>query len=156
LRKPIPSLTSLPVKNDKESRFAGASEHYGLLWWNNGDGEIPDFPQDAFWAWGLYDSIILVIPSLDIVVARAGDSFQTHRFTIFSKFMHFIARAGITIKTDRSPSYYKVLKPFFRPIFEAVNHDVPCPDSQLVSSRIMSSKIFKKVDFCLTKVDGIT
>lgn len=129
LRKPIPSLTFLPVKNDKETRFAGASEHYGLLWWNNVDGEIPDFPEDAFWAWGLYDSIILVIPSLDIVVARAGDSFQTGRFPIYSKFIRFIARAGITIRTDRSPSYYKVLEPFFRPIYEAINYDVPCHDS---------------------------
>ena len=25
-------------------------------------------PRDTFWAWGLYDSLIVVIPSLDIIV----------------------------------------------------------------------------------------
>ncbi|MFT5466019.1 MAG: CubicO group peptidase (beta-lactamase class C family) [Verrucomicrobiales bacterium] len=52
--------------------FGNASDHYGLLWWNNNDGALPDVPKDAFWSWGLHDSLIVVIPSLDLVVARAG------------------------------------------------------------------------------------
>ena len=35
-----------------------------------------DVPDDAYWSWGLYDSLIVVIPSLDIVVARARESWK--------------------------------------------------------------------------------
>ena len=94
--------TRVPEGNEKlkvlhPDIYGNASSHYGLLWWNNQDGTIPDFPRDAFWSWGLYDSLILVIPSLDIVVARAGNSFQ---------------------RTDKE--HYSVLKPFFIPIAQSV------------------------------------
>ena len=64
----------LPVTNPTE--YPAATSHYGLLWWNNADGRIPDVPTDAYWAWGLGDNLIIVIPSLDVVVARAGDDFS--------------------------------------------------------------------------------
>jgi len=49
-----------------------AARHYGLLFWNNDDGRLAKVPRDAFWSWGLHESLIVVIPSLDLVVARAG------------------------------------------------------------------------------------
>jgi CubicO group peptidase (beta-lactamase class C family) len=52
--------------------YPQASEHYGLMWWNNADGSMPNVPRDAYWAWGLYESLIVVIPSLDIVATRAS------------------------------------------------------------------------------------
>ena len=55
-------------------------------------------PADAYWSWGLYDSLIVVIPSLDIVVARAGKSW----------------------KREEGADHYDVLKPFFLPIVQAV------------------------------------
>ena len=55
----------------------GAPQHYGLLWWNNGDASIEGVPDDAFWSWGLNESLILVVPSLDLVAARAGSAWQT-------------------------------------------------------------------------------
>jgi hypothetical protein len=75
-----------------------APRHYGLLWWNNADGSLDHVPRDAYWSWGLYDSLILVVPSLDIVVARAGKSFA------------------------RKPggAHYDPLRPFFDPIIAAV------------------------------------
>ena len=42
-------------------------------------GRFADVPRDAYWSWGLYDSLIVVIPSLDIVVARAGKSWDRER-----------------------------------------------------------------------------
>ena len=60
----------------KTSFTPGASKHYGLLWWNNNDGAMSGVPRDAFWSWGLGDSFILVIPSKELVVARAGRSWQ--------------------------------------------------------------------------------
>ena len=67
-------VRGLPVVGPET--YGKASDHYGLLWWNNADGTLRDVPRDAYWSWGLYDSLIVVIPSLDIVVARAGRSFK--------------------------------------------------------------------------------
>lgn len=80
----------------------GATSHYGLLFWNNADGTLAGVPRDAFWSWGLYDSFFFVIPSLDLVVARAS-----------------------TQSWPREPKAapYDVLKPFLTPIAAAVMGD---------------------------------
>jgi CubicO group peptidase (beta-lactamase class C family) len=90
-------LTGLPVINSGE--YGRASSHYGLLWWNNSDGSLVGVPRDAYWSWGLYDSLIVVIPSLDLVVARAGKSW----------------------KRTEGADHYAVLQPFLGPIVAAVN-----------------------------------
>ena len=96
--RPVKSVVGLPEHAGK--RFGNASDHYGLLWWNNADGTLKNVPKDAFWSWGLYESLIVVIPSLDIVVARAGRSWQRSR-----------------------DGHYDVLRPFFEPIVAAVDGD---------------------------------
>ncbi|MBT8445253.1 MAG: serine hydrolase, partial [Gammaproteobacteria bacterium] len=97
VRAPVAGVAGLPVVNDPLSRFSGASDHYGIMWWNNADGSIAGLPTDAYWSWGLGDSLIVVIPSLDIVVSRAGSAWDG----------------------SRSPSYYQVLAPFLVPIAQA-------------------------------------
>jgi CubicO group peptidase (beta-lactamase class C family) len=96
VRRAIPGVVGLPEHEPGEQ--GNASDHYGLLWWNNADGALPGVPRDAFWAWGLYDSLIVVIPSLDLVIARAGQSWV------------------------RAPGagHYAVLRPFLEPIIAAV------------------------------------
>lgn len=93
--KPDTTLDGLPEWDDQHGN---ASQHYGLLWWNNGDGAIDAVPKDAYWSWGLYDSLIVVIPSLDIVAARVGKSW----------------------KRDENENHYDVLKRFLQPIAAAV------------------------------------
>lgn len=56
--------------------FPDADRHYGLLWWNNGDGSMAGVPRDAYWAWGKGESLILVAPTLDLVAARTGAAWQ--------------------------------------------------------------------------------
>ena len=68
------ALKDLPVVRGKQ--YPRASSHYGLLWWNNADGTLKSVPRETYWSWGLYDSLIVVIPPLDIVIARAGKSFR--------------------------------------------------------------------------------
>lgn len=47
---------------------------YGYLWWLNTAGlDMPDVPADAFYAAGLGEKRIYVVPSLDLVVVRLGD-----------------------------------------------------------------------------------
>jgi len=42
------------------------------MFFTNAGGHIPNAPHDTYWAAGLGTSFIVVIPSLDIVSARAG------------------------------------------------------------------------------------
>ena len=102
-RIPAPNVSGLPVYKPEE--YSKAANHYGLLWWNNADETIEGLPLDTYWSWGLYDSLIVVMPSLDIVVARAGQSW----------------------KRAKGAEHYDVLKPFLMPIVSAVN---PVPSNK--------------------------
>ena len=48
--------------------------NYGGLFWRNGNGALPDVPEDAFWASGARGQRTFVIPSADLVVVRMGYS----------------------------------------------------------------------------------
>jgi CubicO group peptidase (beta-lactamase class C family) len=96
-RAPVPGVAGLPTANESSSMDI-ASNHYGLLWWNNADGSIEGVPTDTYWSWGLYDSLIVVMPAYDMVVARAGKS--------------WLRKEG--------DAHYKVLEPFLQPIAAAV------------------------------------
>ncbi|MBW2268712.1 MAG: serine hydrolase [Deltaproteobacteria bacterium] len=97
-RQPVPGASNLPV--DETAAFGSdATAHYGLLWWNNADGTLAGVPTDAYFAYGIDDRIILVIPSLDIVASRTGSAW-----------------AG-----NRVPSFYTVIEPFIAHIAQSVN-----------------------------------
>jgi CubicO group peptidase (beta-lactamase class C family) len=91
--------------------YSNASSHYGLLWWNNADETIDGLPLDTYWTWGLYDSLIVVMPTLDIVVARAGQSW----------------------KRTEGAHHYEVLRPFLLPIVAAVKKRPPAETPRAVS-----------------------
>lgn len=93
-----PSVAGLPEYDS--TAHGNASDHYGLLWWNNVDGSLSDVPRDAFWSWGLYDSLMIVLPSLDMVVVRAG-------------------QRGRQWKRTDGANHYDVLRPFLDPIVAA-------------------------------------
>jgi hypothetical protein len=96
VRTTVPGVPGL--KTSQGDPHENAPNHYGLLWWNNADETIEGVPIDTYWTWGLYDSLIVVMPTLDMVVARAGDSWK------------------------RTPDggHYDVLKPFLQPLAAAV------------------------------------
>jgi CubicO group peptidase (beta-lactamase class C family) len=99
VRHPDPRLAQLPTRKPED--YGRASQHYSLLWWNNRDGTIPGVPRDAYWSWGLFDSLIVVIPSLDLVIARAGP--------------------GRSWKREQGADHYKVLEPFLQPLAASVS-----------------------------------
>ncbi len=82
----------------KQQEYGNASDHYGLLWWNNADGTMKNVPRDAYWSWGLYDSLIVVIPSLDVVVARAGKSIGRERTPHYAPIEPFIEPIALSVK----------------------------------------------------------
>jgi len=83
----------------KPESYFNASDHYGLLWWNNADGTMANVPRDTYWSWGLYDSLIVVIPSLDIVAARAGKSLNKARNSAYASIEPFIEPIALSVKT---------------------------------------------------------
>jgi CubicO group peptidase (beta-lactamase class C family) len=95
VRQPVKDVVGLPEWPGDP--HGNASDHYGLLWWNNADGSLANVPRDAYWSWGLYDSLMIVIPSLDIAAARAGQSWER-----------------------KSDDHYDVLAPFLGPLCAAV------------------------------------
>ena len=100
---PLPLVVGLTV--DNPTTHFNASDHYGLLWWNNGDGTMPGVPLDAYWSWGLYDSVIVVIPSLDIVAVRAGSGWRAGfnaDYTVIEPFIGPIAASAICVLNDPS------------------------------------------------------
>jgi CubicO group peptidase (beta-lactamase class C family) len=92
-----PAIRGLAVV--KRDRYFNASDHYGLLWWNNDDGTMAKVPRDTYWSWGLYDSLIVVIPSLDIVAARAGKSLNKARDSAYASIEPFIEPIAMSVKT---------------------------------------------------------
>ena len=82
------AVRGLPVV--KSESYFDASNHYGLLWWNNADRTMLKVPRDTYFSWGLYDSLIVVIPSLDIVAARAGKSLNKSRNSDYKAIEPFI------------------------------------------------------------------
>ena len=109
----VKSVVGIPEVDAK--RYGNASDHYGLLWWNNADSTLKNVPRDAYWSWGLYESLIVVIPSLDIVVARAGKSW----------------------KRDWA-GHYDVLQPFFDPIVASTG-DKPASADDCVCEEVLDS-----------------
>ena len=99
-------LVSTPITATPDPIYAGRfpGGHYGGQFWLNATGRWPNVPRDAYWTWGLYDSVTLVIPSLDLVVARAGQSWK---------------REGT--------EHYAVLRPFFEPIVQAAKSAADAP-----------------------------
>ena len=91
--------------------FPSANEGYGLLWWTNAARQLPDVPADAYWAWGLGDSLIVVIPSLDLVIARTGNSPDE--------------RPHLPKWRNDWNGNYEVLRPFLTPIVQAVTPTTP-------------------------------
>ena len=102
VRQPHAPFTSLPVVDRPED--PNASRHYGLLWWTNADGSLSGVPADAYWSWGLLDSLIVVIPSLDLIAVRAGPkgfegSNVTGKYVRLEPFIATIAQSvsGLTV-----------------------------------------------------------
>jgi CubicO group peptidase (beta-lactamase class C family) len=79
-----------------------SSHRYGMGWWLNSDRQVPSAPADTFVAWGVSgwnnEAYIVVIPSLDLVVTRTGD----------------------TLRNTTDGSLYEGLAPFLDLVMQAV------------------------------------
>ncbi len=115
----------------KAEDYGNASDHYGLLWWNNADGTMKNVPRDAYWSWGLYDSLIVVIPSLDIVASRAGKS----------------------MSEKRNP-HYAPIEPFLLHIAQSVKDRGKWPGAPYPASDIIKDIEWAPIDAIVRKAEG--
>jgi CubicO group peptidase (beta-lactamase class C family) len=103
----LPRPEVATATNADATNFPAATTGYGVAWWTNAHGQLPEVPRDAYWAWGLGDSLIVVIPSLDLVVARAGPQATT-------------STPGQRVFGDNDwNGDYEVLAPLLNPIVQA-------------------------------------
>ena len=118
-------VPGLPVRKPEE--YGRASDHYGLLFWNNADETIEGLPVDAFWSWGLHDSLVLIVPSLDLVAARAG--------------------SGWSRVAGAAP--YDVLKPFFLPMVASARPVAPAgrPAAAEADQRHLPSPVIEAIEW---------
>lgn len=106
---PSPTIASAAIPASIAADFPNATTNYGVLWWTNATGMLANVPRDAFWAWGLGDSLIVVIPSLDIVAVRAGLQAAAN------------SSPGARVWNDDDwNGDYAVLAPFLDPIVQSV------------------------------------
>lgn len=107
VRTPLPENKDLPVEVDKPGQvFSNAPNDYGVLWWTNKSKTMANLPADTFWAWGLGEELIVVIPSLDLVIVRNGGQSGT-------------VTAGRTWNDVDWDGDVRVLEPFLNPIVAA-------------------------------------
>jgi len=76
-----PPAVVTSAKNADDTSYPHATSAYGMLWWTNtpdagGTSPMSGVPADAYWAWGLGDSLIVVIPSKQLVIVRAQTDSQ--------------------------------------------------------------------------------
>jgi len=56
---------------------AGLPGNCGMGWWTNAAGRYAKLPKDAVWGAGAGDQVLLVIPSLNLIMARNGQTLVT-------------------------------------------------------------------------------
>ena len=114
-RGPLAKVKGIPVLNS--DLYPEASQSYGLLWWNNAAGVLEGVPRDAYWSWGLYDSHIIVIPSLDLVITRAGKQ----------------------ALADSAGARYSRLLPLVQPIVAAIDRSIRFPKPPYPASPVIET-----------------
>jgi CubicO group peptidase (beta-lactamase class C family) len=53
---------------------AGAPSTCGIGWWSNNQGVVAAVPRDAFWGSGAGHQLVFVVPSLDLIAVRNGQT----------------------------------------------------------------------------------
>jgi CubicO group peptidase (beta-lactamase class C family) len=106
VRTPRPEVVN--AANADATDYPTATENFGVLWRTNTSGELADVPRDAYWGCGLGDNLIVVIPSLDLVIARTGNDPDDPTLA--------------QLRTERD-GHYEALVPFLTPIVQSVTDD---------------------------------
>jgi CubicO group peptidase (beta-lactamase class C family) len=104
---------------------AGLIGHCGMGWWSNGGNRYRDLPKDAVWGAGAGDQLLLVVPSLNLIMVRFGETLAPgpeeppiRKDDIFTQYHDYRARI------------------LFEPLARAIKRAqaaAPCLDSPVIS-----------------------
>src|SRR5439155_8747263 len=53
---------------------AGLPGHCGMGFWTNADGRYPRLPRDTYYGAGAGDQLLIVVPSLNLIMVRNGET----------------------------------------------------------------------------------
>nr|MBC8372163.1 serine hydrolase [Planctomycetota bacterium] len=120
----------------------GAPGNCGVGWWNNNEGGFPELPKDAFWGSGAGHQVVFVVPSLNLIAVRNGNTL------------------------DASIDHQEALRIYlFRSLVQAVT-DVPAVESETIHINSADSRqahapyppstFVKGVTFSERIIDGVT
>ena len=104
---------------------AGLPGDCGMGWWSNG-GERYKIPKDAVWGAGAGDQLLLVIPSLDLIMVRNGETLApgpgeppVRTNDVFTKYHDYRARIlfeplveAVTGKLESEKQRAEIARPF--------------------------------------------
>ncbi len=88
------------------TRDVGTPGNCGIGWWSNNDGSYPELPRDAYCGTGAGHQVVLVVPSLDLIAVRNGETIE--------------AASG-----DPNAYHAPLRRYLFKPLVEAVVRSVP-------------------------------
>jgi CubicO group peptidase (beta-lactamase class C family) len=78
---------------------AGLIGHCGMGWWSNGGQRYPGLPKDAVWGAGAGDQLLFVVPSLNLIMVRNGETLTPGKYEppireddVFTKYHDYRAR----------------------------------------------------------------
>ncbi|MCI0747376.1 MAG: serine hydrolase, partial [Verrucomicrobia subdivision 3 bacterium] len=103
--------------------------YYGFYWGSNRRGTYPEIPLDAYWAFGLGDSFVVVCPSLDIVAVRLGLG----------------SKASQLPGGDKPEEWGRRVAGFFKLVSSAVNDHSAAPQLKSSAAPYPASPVIKQV-----------
>jgi CubicO group peptidase (beta-lactamase class C family) len=98
--KQVTAYAGTPKPPLTTDRFAPAS---GLAWYTNSDGVWPDVPKDAIAGAGAGHQFIAVIPSLDLIVVRNGQTLDSAANGFWTPIYSYILKPLMAAVVEPSP-----------------------------------------------------
>lgn len=92
------TYANIPLPNGPEDRDAPAS---GLGWWINTNGGWKAIPKDAFGGAGAGHQLLLVIPSLDLIVVRNGQTLDPNEADFWPPLVDYVMRPVVEAITGK-------------------------------------------------------
>jgi CubicO group peptidase (beta-lactamase class C family) len=103
---------------------AGLPGHCGMGFWTNADGRYPKLPKDTYYGAGAGDQLLIVVPSLNLIVVRNGETLAPEPKNPKDVFEAF---------------HDQRVKVLFEPLLDAItdrpkqSHSAPYPPSKVIS-----------------------
>jgi CubicO group peptidase (beta-lactamase class C family) len=113
------------------TRDAGLPGHCGIGFWTNADGRYPKLPKDTYYGAGAGDQLLIVVPSLNLIVVRNGETLAPEPKNAKDVFEAF-----------HDPR----VKILFEPIIDAItdrreqSHTAPYPPSKAIAGITWADK----------------